>query len=75
MEIKLSLQQKALLRQKVISIYMDDFDEELSEFKADQILDAFMEKLAPTIYNTAIEDMKAFIMNQLEDVEAVFSKK
>jgi uncharacterized protein (DUF2164 family) len=74
MKIKLSPQQKALLRQKLIAMFLDDFDEELSDFKADQILDAFIEKLGPGIYNAAIEDMKVYMMSRLEDLDALFQK-
>jgi len=74
MKIKLSPQQKTLLRQKLIVMFRDDFDEELSDFKADQILDAFIEKLGPGIYNAAIEDMKIYLMNRIEDIDALFQK-
>ena len=74
MKIKLSPQQKALLRQKLIAMFRDDFEEELSDFKADQILDAFIEKLGPGIYNAAIEEMKLYLMNQIEDIDALFQK-
>jgi uncharacterized protein (DUF2164 family) len=74
MKIKLSPQQKALLRQKLIAMFRDDFEEELSDFKADQILDAFIEKLGPGIYNAAIEEMKIYLMNQIEDLDALFQK-
>jgi uncharacterized protein (DUF2164 family) len=74
MKIKLSPQQKTLLRQKLIAMFRDDFEEELSDFKADQILDAFIEKLGPGIYNAAIEEMKIYLMNQIEDLDALFQK-
>ena len=74
MKIKLSPQQKGLLRQKLIAMFRDDFEEELSDFKADQILDAFIEKLGPSIYNAAIEDMKIYMMSRLEDLDALFQK-
>ena len=74
MKIKLSPQQKILLRQKLIAMFRDDFEEELSDFKADQILDAFIEKLGPGIYNAAIEEMKLYLMNQIEDIDALFQK-
>ena len=74
MKIKLSELQKQQLRQKVIAMFLDDFDEEISDFKANQILDAFIEKLGPEIYNTAIQDMKAYLINQLEDLDAIFEK-
>lgn len=74
MKIKLSSGQKELLRQKLIAMFLDDFDEELSDFKADQILDAFIEKLGPAIYNAAIEDMKAYLLGRIEDIDALFQK-
>ena len=74
MKIKLSPRQKTLLRQKLIAMFRDDFEEELSDFKADQILDAFIEKLGPGIYNAAIEEMKIYLMNQIEDLDALFQK-
>jgi uncharacterized protein (DUF2164 family) len=74
MKIKLSPQQKGLLRQKLIAMFRDDFEEDLSDFKADQILDAFIEKLGPGIYNAAIEDMKIYMMGRLEDLDALFQK-
>lgn len=74
MKIKLNPQQRELLRKKTIAMYKEDFDEDLSDFKADQILDAFIEKLGPSIYNVAIEEMKIYLMNQLEDLDALFQK-
>jgi len=74
MKIQLSPIQKERLRQKVIALFMDDFDQEISDFKADQILDVFVEKIAPDIYNTAIEDMKVYLMGQIEDLGAIFKK-
>lgn len=74
MKIKLSPIQKEKLRQKLITLFVNDFDEEISDFKADQILNAFIEKIAPDIYNTAIEDMKIYLMGQIEDLEAIFQK-
>jgi uncharacterized protein (DUF2164 family) len=72
--IQLSPQQRERLRQKVISMFLDDFDEELSDFKADRILDAFLEKLGPAIYNAAVEDMKAYLLGRIEDIDALFQK-
>ena len=74
MDLNLSTEQKEMLRRKVIAMYLDDFDEEISDFKADQILDAFMSKLGPSIYNAAIQDMKQFMVARMEDMEAIFQK-
>jgi uncharacterized protein (DUF2164 family) len=74
MELKLSDPQRDELRKKLVAIHFDDFDEEISDFKADLLLDAFLKKLAPAIYNTALQDVKQFMFAQLEDMEAIFGK-
>ncbi len=74
MKITLKPEQRILLRQKIVAMFLDDFDEALSDFKADQILDAFIETLGPSIYNVAIQDMKIYMMDKLEDLDALFVK-
>lgn len=75
MELNLSAAQKDELRKKLVSIHFDEFDEEISDFKADQLLDAFLGKLAPAIYNAALQDFKQFMFSQLEDMEAIYEKE
>ena len=75
MDLKLTDAQRDGLRQKLVAIYFDEFDDEISDFKADCLLDAFLEKLAPAIYNSAVQDMKRFMFTQLEDMEAIYEKK
>jgi uncharacterized protein (DUF2164 family) len=75
MELKLNPAQQSELRKKLVAMYLDIFDEEISDFKADRVMDAFMETLAPAIYNTALEDVKQFMVTQLEDMEAIYRKK
>lgn len=55
-------------------MFAEDLDEDISDFKADQILEAFIEKLGPSIYNAAVEDMKGYLINQIEDLGALFQK-
>ncbi|WP_372845433.1 DUF2164 family protein [Pontiella sp.] len=74
MELNLSDTQKDGLRKKLVAIYFDEFDEEISDFKANQLLDALLGALAPAIYNAAIQDMKQFMFTQLEDLEAIYTK-
>lgn len=75
MELSLSNKQKAHLCQKVVKMYFDDFDEEISEFRAEQILEVFISKIGPSIYNAAVEDVKQFMLTQLEDMGAIYHKK
>jgi uncharacterized protein (DUF2164 family) len=71
MDIELKPAKKEELRMKLIAIYLDTFDESLSDFKADQLLDAFLKEMAPAIYNAALLDMKQYMNDRLEDLEAL----
>lgn len=52
--------------------FMDNFDEEISEFKAEQLLDFFVAHLGPPVYNQAIRDAHSFIQDKLVDLEGDF---
>jgi uncharacterized protein (DUF2164 family) len=71
MDIELKPEKRALLRMKLIALYLDIFDESLSDFKADQLLDEVLKELAPAIYNAALLDMKQFMNDRMEDLEAL----
>lgn len=62
-------ERKAIIRE--ITVFFDhQFDQEVSEFRAGILLDFFLAKLAPAVYNSAIEDARAFLAERLEDMEA-----
>ena len=52
--------------------FRSEFDEELSDFKAGQLLDFFVRELGPPVYNQAIRDAHGFVRNKLEDLEGEF---
>ncbi len=59
-----------------ISVFFDhQFDQEVSEFRAGILLDFFLAKLSPAVYNSAIEDARAFLAERLEDMEATLFAK
>ena len=53
----------------------DTFDEELSQYKADQLLDFFIRKLGPAVYNQAIQDARGFMQSKIDDLDAVFYER
>ena len=75
MKLNLSVIQKNELRKKLVAIHFAEFDEEISDFKSERLLDVFLEKPAPAIYTTAVQDMKKFMFTQLEDMEAIYEKE
>lgn len=70
--IQLSDERKQGILKSFIAFYQGEFDETLSEFRAEQVLDFFIKALGPAVYNQAIQDARAFITEKLEDLDAEF---
>lgn len=51
------------------AFYLEQFDEELSPFRAEQILDFIATSLAPQVYNQAIQDARKFMQTRLDDLD------
>jgi uncharacterized protein (DUF2164 family) len=71
-KIKLTEDRENGLLRSFIAFYSAEFDEELSQFRAEQIFDFFIKALGPAVYNQAIQDARAFMMEKLEDLDADF---
>ena len=72
LRIKLSSDRRATLIKLLKGFYKENFDEELSEYRAERLLDFFIKQLGPSIYNQAIADARAFIFEKLEDLDVEF---
>ena len=68
MEINLTDERKKDLISLIQTYYLDERDEEISNFAAEELLDFILKKIAPTIYNQAINDAHAFIEEKLSDL-------
>ena len=55
------------------ALFLDEFDETLSELRARRLLDHFLESMAPAVYNRAIRDARAFLLPRLDDMEIELS--
>ena len=71
-KIKLTEDRKNGLLRSFTAFYRAEFDEELSQFRAEQIYDFFIKALGPAVYNQAVQDTRAFMMEKLEDLDADF---
>ena len=72
MKINLSDERRQEILRAFASFYYDVFDEEISKFRNEQVLDFFMNILGPPVYNQAIQDARAFLSEKLEDLDADF---
>lgn len=68
-QIKLSPDQRQRLAGQLQSLFQSEFDENLSEFRAEQILDLMLRTLGPGIYNQAVQDVRAHLQSKLDDLD------
>ena len=69
MRIELSDDRQAEFRRQLQALFRDEFDEELSEFRASKVLDRFLKALAPAVYNQAVQDVRAHLQAKLDDLD------
>lgn len=74
-DVEISLEERKALIRDISEFFDAQFEQEVSEFRAEMILDFFLEKLSPVVYNSAIVDARAFLAERLEDMEATLYAK
>ena len=69
MRIRLSDERRSLLLRAVKQHFLDNFDEPISDFRAEGLLDFFVGELGPPVYNQGVRDAANFIQEKLGDIE------
>lgn len=69
-KIKLSDSQKEHLKTEIKSFYITERDEEIGIIEQIQLLDLFEEKLAPIIYNKALDDAKKWFTQMIDNLDS-----
>lgn len=68
-EIKLSEERRSALIRNIQASFNADLDEDISAFKAEQILDLMVSAIGPSIYNQAVQDVRAHLQIKLDDLD------
>ena len=69
MKIHLSPDRRAALLETLTAYYATEFDETLSAFRAESLLDFFVRELGPPLYNQGVRDAAAYMQAKLGDIE------
>lgn len=69
MRINLSPERRSILIDAIQRRFIEEFDEPLSDFRAEQILDFFVAELGPPVYNQGVRDASSYIADKLIDIE------
>jgi len=69
LSIKLSKERRAELVADIKAYFLEHHDEEIGDLKAGLLLDFFIRKLSPSVYNQAIKDAQAYFQQKVEDLD------
>jgi uncharacterized protein (DUF2164 family) len=69
MRIRLSDERRAALVEAIRRHFSTEFDEDLSDFRAQQLLDFFVAELGPPVYNQGVRDAAGYVQDKLADIE------
>ncbi|MEW7008994.1 DUF2164 domain-containing protein [Lentilitoribacter sp. EG35] len=72
MRIKLNDDRKADIARALSGFFQDEFDEDLSEFRALEVVDFMLRQIGPSQYNQAIADARGFLAEKLDDLDTEF---
>ncbi|MCI9215735.1 MAG: DUF2164 domain-containing protein [Dorea sp.] len=70
--MKISEAQKKKLNEEIKAFYLDERGEEIGIIEQMQLLDLFEQKLAPVIYNKALDDAKRWYSQMMDNLESDF---
>jgi len=74
MRIKLSDERKDAVANELMAFFQSEFDEEISEFRALEIVDFMLKKIGPSQYNQAVSDVRKYMAERIEDLDVEFSE-
>ena len=69
MRIRLSPERRARLLSALKEYFSAEFDEPLSDFRAEGLLDFLLRELGPSVYNQGVRDASSFMQSKLADIE------
>ncbi|MFC7292253.1 DUF2164 domain-containing protein [Hirschia litorea] len=69
MKLELTDDRKRKLQDKLAVMFRDEFDENLSDFRASQMLELVLEAVGPSVYNQAVQDVRGYLQTRVDDLE------
>lgn len=69
MPIEISPERRAELITRLKGAFEEEFDDSLSDFRAEALLDIVLKAVGPAVYNQAVKDAQAFMQNRLDDLD------
>lgn len=68
MPMRLSPERRAGLILSLKREFQSNFEEELSTYRAERLLEFFLKHLGPPVYNQGVQDARKFMFDKLDDL-------
>lgn len=68
-EVTLTPERREALCRLVQQKFSAEFEEQLSEFRAGEIIDLMLKAMGPAVYNQAVQDVRAHLQGKLDDLD------
>jgi uncharacterized protein (DUF2164 family) len=75
MRIRLSSERRTSLLRAIKEYFSAEFEEPLSDFRAQGLLDFFVRELGPPVYNQGVRDATGYMQEKLADIEGEVSER
>jgi uncharacterized protein (DUF2164 family) len=69
MDIKFDPVRKQRVAVQIQQLFSKEFDEKLSDFRAEKVVDLMLRTLGPAIYNQGVQDARTHLQSKLDDLE------
>lgn len=71
---ELSDERRSQIVEALQGYFHSQFDETLSAFRADELVDFMIAQIGPSLYNQAIQDARAYMAEKLDDLDTEFTQ-
>lgn len=68
MTIKIDKESRAYLIGSIKRFFMEELDEDIGDLKAELVLEFFAKEVGPSVYNQALADAQAYIVDKASDL-------
>jgi uncharacterized protein (DUF2164 family) len=72
MRINLSIERKQEIANALSGFYLEQFDDELSEYRALALVEFMLQHIGPSQYNQAVTDVRKYLTEKVEELDTEF---
>ena len=70
--LRLDDERRAAIAHELGTLFERKFDEPLSDFRAQELIEFFLRHLGPAVYNQAIADARGYMLERLDDLDVEY---